>query len=307
MNKDEIAKKLKSNDSYYSILGEYIYQYIDYLKDNNKYCSTTVREIEVELNCFDKYLNLTYPKLNRIIEINDIHVQEYINLCAESLNLKNRTINKKIRSLRKFFDYIAYNINLIDYNFVSRIAYLKQETENSPKYVSKELFPWIIRAIETHISNGVRDATITRLLAYSGLLLNEIFSLQIHQIDMEKRLINFNRNGEPFIIDMPDDLYDSFTRYLAIRDKLLNGFSSSNVFISNSGNVYYERAYQYNFKTALIKGKIASSYTPRHIRASFLAYMSKVVDEETLSTISGQKNVNRYFKLQDINKNALIL
>lgn len=310
LDRAELIEKYKNTDRVSFIIEDYIHAYQKYLIENKeslKLSDATINDIIVELYRFEKFLFFEYPELKEAKDLNDIHIDSYRKFCHKDLLVMKRTANKKLRAIRKFFDYLKGNWYLFKYNPALNVPYYKvykDEPEKTPSSVPKD----ILNTIFTQLGRrkyGIRELTISQFLAYTGLQLKEILDLRTDNIDMERKTISLLRGKDNYTIEIPQPLYKSLKSYLALRENELMGSFSNYLFLSNTGKRYSARSYQYAFKNTLKRAKISGGYTPRNIKSSFSYNMAKSVTKERLKIILHQNKVEHYY-INDIDKNPLL-
>lgn len=289
------------------ILEEYIYKYKCYLYDPDtpvSYQKRTIFETLLDLQKFDRFLLIAYPNLKKITEIESFHIEAYKRFCMESLDNSNITINKKINAIKKFFSYLRDIRKELKHNIALDISYLVKVEAEHPLHIPKSHLDILVNILYTY-KYGVRDVCITKLLAFLGLQINEIFSLTVDYVSLSNKEVYIKRNRELFTFPIPDILYVDLKNYLMLRNELVSGYSNNILFLSNSGKPYPPREYQRKFKLAVIDADFKEPYTPRNARATFCYYMAKAVEKNDLKVILNQQKVDHYY-INDILKNPLI-
>ena len=210
------------------------------------------------------------------------------------------TVNKKIRAIRHFFDFMKYN-NVhelpnfrLKHNVALEVDYLKENDERLPVYIPKDKLNLIINILQKY-KYGIRDVSITLLLALFGLKLEEIFNLRTNNVNLKSKELSVLRNGIKVTFPIADKLYVHLKEYMLLRASLSNDNSYKYLFISHTGNQYSVRSYQYKFKLAVIDADFKVHYTSRNVRASFCYYMAKSTDKAELQKILDQEKVNHYY------------
>lgn len=309
INKDIFEEFIKNVHRPF-ILEGYIYSFKKYLS-NTALKKATIDDIVLELHRFDKYLFLRYPDLADITKIESHHISDYMKFNLEELHLQKKTINRKLRAIRKFLNYMTliYSANgrhLLDHNPALKVPYYKLDADKLPCYIPKGVLRTIIDELGKK-RYGITDIAITKMLAYTGLKLNEILHLWCDQIDMEERTISITRGKDKkkYILRMPDDLYKSLKSYINMRNSEL-AKNNDYLFLSRTGNRYTARSYQYAFKNALLNSGIQANYTPRHVKASFAYYMAQTVPKEKLKVLLNQQKVEHYY-VDVLSENPLLI
>jgi site-specific recombinase XerC len=303
----ELKEKYEGLEGASFILQNLVYAYKKYLYDPKtpkQYKQRTSAESLYELLKFDRYLLAAYPELTSTKDIQSYHVDNYKRFCQKALGNTNKTINKKIRAIRKFFDYLRDVRREVLDNVTLNVGYFEEFETEQPPHIPKSKLK-IITDTLYNFKYGVRDVSITHLIAYIGLGVGESLDLKINSVNLEDKELYVKRGKENIIFPIPDVLYCDLKEYIMIRSELLNDNSDSSLFISNTGHPYAAREYQRKFKSAIIESNMEGHYTPRNVRATFAYYMAKAVPEEKLRVILNQEKVDQYY-MEDIISNPLL-
>lgn len=302
MDFKKIKEYYESNGSVWFILNDYIHDYRVFLFDENtpkKYKRHTIEESLFELSRFNKFLLAYKPTLESIKDIKPEDIHSYKNFCINELDNNNITVNKKLRALRQFFNYVVRYHSELSENVVLKVAYLNKSKEPPPQFIPRNQLRIIINTLYT-LKYGIRDVCITKLIAYTGLKLNEVFSLKVEDVDLINKQIHIKRENKYIAFPIVDKLFLDLKEYNELRKSFFNSDAPCySFFLSHTGISYPDRAYQYKFKEALIAADIEERYTPRHVRATFCYYMAKEIEEGKLKQILNQKKVTQYYQPQE--------
>jgi site-specific recombinase XerD len=301
---NELVTKFRETDKAHFILESYIYAFKKYIEDKGKLSHATITEMISELHCFDKYLMLAYPQLEDVKAISKLHISFYCKFCLDELKVKKKTVNKKLRAIRKFYDYLANIRHIVEFNIALSEPYVKIDTEANPISMPKGVLTAIFASLEFK-KHGIRDSLISKFLSYTGLQLKEVLALRIDNISMDSRKVVIKRKKADYEFIMPDELFKSMKQYLTLRNNELLQSSTNYLFLSNTGSVYTARSYQYAFKNALISSNILGNYTPRNLKSTFCYNMAKVTPQDELKKILNQNKVEHYY-VDSLSANPLL-
>lgn len=288
------------------ILEDLIYAYKKYLfdpdcpVDHNK---KTNAETLLELHRFDRFLLAAYPELKGINDIQPAHIKDYKRFCKESFGNNNITINIKIRAIRYFLAYLRNVKKLIKDNVAMDVSYFPTEEAKHPPHVPKSNLRIILELL--HKNFGVREVCITKMLAYLGLRLNEIFNLSISSVSIKDKELYIKRDSGYITYRIPDVLYVDLKEYMLLRSEMSNPSSDNSLFLSTTGKPYPIREYQRKFRISVIEADFKEPFTPRNVRATFAYRMAENIKEDNLKILLGQEKVKHYY-VEDITSNPVI-
>lgn len=179
----------------------------------------TIKRYSENLDNFIKYLGK-----NSVLSIKRIKVIEYKNYCQTKY--ANSTVNNIISTLNKFFDFLVYDLELVDKNISTSI--------DRPKIVIKEeALPTNeqVKALLNTIDND-RDYAIATLLFETGMRISELLSIPLK--DYKEKI-----NNSFVILGKGNKYRDVFlsVKCVEIIDKYLESRVNGceNLFTNNNG------------------------------------------------------------------------
>lgn len=244
-----------------------------------------------ELKYFQSYLSLNKNLSNKTIEAysNDIlKLEEYLithfkntlrNALNEqiyeylsSLNLKSSSYNRKITAYKEFYKYLLIQNYTINVN-IDKLNHIKKE-KKYPRIIGKED---ILKMI--HVQNdsliGKRNTAIILLLYISGLRVSELCNLTYSDINFEEGYIRcIGKGNKEKIISCGDLLSITLLGYTnEVRSKILNGLSSSYVFVNIEGDPLTRQCIYNIISESAKKANIKLKVTPHTLRHCFATHM----------------------------------
>ena len=93
-------------------------EFLNYLKNIRKYSKHTIRNYEIDLKQFIRYLYKANQNM-LILELDKDTIKEYL-FSLHAKKMSDKSIARKVASLKSIFNYMAKN-NIIDNNILSRI------------------------------------------------------------------------------------------------------------------------------------------------------------------------------------------
>lgn len=295
----QLKEDYEKHEAQSFILQDRLFAYKKHLFDSNnpaKLQNRTSTEILFELQKFDKFLLIAYPSLEAISEIEVSHIENYKRFCVEGLGNTYPTTNKKLRAIRKFFDFLRDINHIIKHNVALEVSYFYEDIENQPVHIPGSRLK-LLMDIMYNYKYGVRDVCITKLIALMGLRIGDIFELSYKSVNLQAKELYVKRDADTITFPIPDLLYVDLKEYIGVRVEIVNSTKNyeNNLFLSSTGNEYPLRSYQKRFKAAVIEADFKEIYTPRNVRATFAYYMAKNIGEDRLKMIMDQDKVDQYY------------
>lgn len=272
-----------------------LYKFKKHLSDTTSLNADNINRQLIYVEMFLEY----YKEKNNIANILD-----YDNISANDITFflneqrdiqKNavKTLNIKLRAIKKFFTYLNDN-GYTNQNVSLYVKYYKCEDKEPVVIPHSDLKKIMDYMYEDNMS--LAFITITKMSAYMGLTLHEIFNLKIDAVNQVDRKLSLYRDNSKYTFPIPNTLYPDLKEYISYR-KVNNPKEIDSLFISSTGNPYSLRTYQAAFKELLIKCNIENKYSPRNLRSTFLKEMAKKVPLSELKAISNQEKLKQYYKI----------
>ena len=180
----------------------------------------TIDSYKNDLSQFNAFCN---KKIKEISKVDKKFINEFV-LSLSKKKFSNASLNRKVSSLKNFFNYL-FDDDILKFNPIIDFIKAKQE-KKMPNFLSQDEINKIISIVsEDKSHNGMRNLCLIRILSSSGIRISELVSLKIDAIqwiDREKFIIkpilNILGKGNKERIVIIDDLtLDALHDYLQIR------------------------------------------------------------------------------------------
>ena len=262
-----------------------INDYINYVYIEKKLSYNTKEAYENDLLYFNKYL-----KNKDIKSVSSDDIRKYINHLYDEKE-KDRTIARKIVSIRTFFDYLMQ---------VKKISINPTEKIESPKLTKKLPVALSIdevnKLLDINPKNALeyRNKAILELMFATGMRVSEIINLKINDININDNYVRcFGKGKKERIIPMADYTTKLVETYLhEYRPSLLKGYLTDSVFLSSYGKgITRQGLFKIIKKEAKEKGinKEISPHTLRHTFATLL--LENGADLRSIGELLGHENI----------------
>ena len=184
------------------------------------YSQHTVTAYTIDLKQFDDFIQRVFEK-SEAKDVNAYMIRDWIIYLHEN-NIANRSINRKIVSLRSYFHFLIKNEE-VSVNPLSKILSLKNSKRN-PVYVMEEDMNRIINMDFEDSFNGIRDKLIIELLYATGMRKSELLNLEEKDFDLTKGEIRvFGKRRKERIIPIHNKLIDIIRQYTLKKNTLFLG------------------------------------------------------------------------------------
>lgn len=208
-------------------------EYLSYLKVLGKTLNTR-EAYERDLLQFFAYINDKYESELSLTDVDRYIIRDFMGYLSESLGNGNRTISRKLTSLKGFFNY-AIKQNWISDNPTLTMKNPKFE-KKIPLFFSEKDIELLLSLPDLSSKFGVRNLAILELFYSSGLRISELTILTTESIDFNRKIIKVHGKGDKTrLIPVGTKAIEAIQNYLTIRDSFHSKYSENILFLSKSG------------------------------------------------------------------------
>lgn len=284
--------------------------YLNYLKAARGRSESTTREYYYDIRQFLRYMrirkeHLKVESLDEVsiddvdksllesIEKSDIYA--YISYLDSGRGNSGRTKFRKISSVRSFFDYLTYKVELLDKNPAENIDMPKIE-RSLPVYLTLEEAVRLLNTVENSKQKEIyrlRDYAITTLFLNCGLRLSELSSLNVEDLNKDNTLRIMGKGSKERLVYLNGSVQEALRAYLRKRNEL--EMDQDALFLSMRKNRMSNRSIQHMLEKHLkAAGFDTRKYTVHKLRhtAATLMYQYGNEDLKSLQEILGHESVS---------------
>ena len=284
--------------------------YLNYLKAARGRSESTVKEYYYDIRQFLRYMRIRkeHLKVENLDEVSiddvDIELLEtiqksdiyaYISYLDSTRGNSGRTKFRKISSVRSFFDYLTYKIELLDKNPTENIDLPKIE-RSLPVYLTLEEAVHLLNTVENSKQKEIyrlRDYAITTLFLNCGLRLSELANLNIADLNKDNTLRIMGKGSKERLVYLNGSVQEALRGYLRKRNEL--EVDQDALFLSMRKNRMSNRSIQHMLEKHLkAAGFDTRKYTVHKLRhtAATLMYQYGNEDLKSLQEILGHESVS---------------
>ncbi len=195
-----------------------INSFLDYLTSEKKYSKHTITAYKNDLQSFKVFCESEYGN-QPIEEVNYAQIRTWVVSLVED-KLSNRTINRKVSSLKSFYKYLQ-RTNQLKVNPLAKHQALKVSKKIQIPFSEKELVSVLEFNFEEENFENVRDKLIVELLYATGMRRNELVNLKFADVDLKSGVVKVKgkRNKERYI-PLIRSVQESLNKYIRYREQL---------------------------------------------------------------------------------------
>lgn len=198
-----------------------ISEFKNYLILERNYSNNTAINYLVDVSDLVSFIDETKIVRDLLSLKNPKHAEYFLRSLIDK-GLTNKSIARKISSLRTFYDFLIDH-NLVRVNLFTDIEIPKIH-KRLPKIVGNEEINMMLNAIDTTKPLGERNFLIIDLLYSLGLRVSELCNLQIRDLDFSNKsiFVKSGKGAKDRVLFMTDNLYRELIDYISgARNRLL--------------------------------------------------------------------------------------
>ena len=248
-----------------------IERFIDYLQIEKNYSSNTLSAYKKDLIEFKIFIKENFEKYtieNAEYKVIRLWIVELVNK-----NLSNRSINRKVSSLKSFYKFLVKTDTISSSPLLAHSP-LKQSKKIQVPFSKEEINSLLDSDSFKDDYRGVLQKTIITFFYFTGVRRIELINIKESDINMDSSAIRIiGKRSKERIIPMLPKLKKSIIDYLNLRSQEFNRQTLKYLFVSKSGNQlsdkYVYRTVNEYFK--LVSPKVKKA--PHVLRHSFATHL----------------------------------
>lgn len=282
--------------------------YLGYIETVKGRSSKTVDEYFTDLRTFFRYMKrlrgLVLPSVPdseisvqdidlefvRTITLNDVY--EYINYAKNERGNSNKTLARKISSLRMFFRYLCERTHQLEHNPVQNLD-TPRAKKTLPKYLTLEQSLELLNIAEKNTGEfAKRDYCMITLLLNCGLRRAELAGLNLEDVRPDWTLRVRGKGNKERILYLNTACQTAIQQYLQVRP--VDGVKDKKaLFLSRLKTRISLQGVHYIIKGYLKDVEGANGYSTHKLRhtAATLMYQHGHVDIRVLKDVLGHENL----------------
>lgn len=260
-----------------------------YLVHEKNYSVHTIHAYMLDLNSFIEHLE--EHSSVEVDKVEYVHIRYWIVYLVDS-GISNRTINRKIASLKAYYSFIQ-RIGIRSSNPLAYHHPLKTNVKVRLPFSQKEMAKAFDQAVDSSDFNAVRNLLIIGLLYATGIRRAELIGLDKASTEIEnKRIRVLGKGNKERLVPLLPWCVELLKDYLVLREKVPNAAQVPNLLLTEKGKpIYPSLVYRVVKETfEKISGKqIQSPHIIRHTFATHL--LDEGADLMTIKELLGHASL----------------
>ena len=234
--------------------------------------------------------NLSKNK-KRISEIKKFDTSQYISYLFNQ-NLKSSSVNRKISSLKTFFNFLLKK-KLIEANpFADQI--MPKKPVSLPKSISEDDVVKLLDAPKEDSLIGIRDRAMLELLYASGVRISELVNIKFSDLDLERNIIKvFGKGSKERLVPFGEDAAQCISAYIDERKKNKSLASIKYIFLNNRGTKISRHAFWHRLKEYCLEIGLKQDISPHTLRHAFATHLlNRGADLRSVQVLLGHSDLS---------------
>ena len=227
----------------------------------------------------------------RITEFKKIDTSQFISYLF-SQNLKSTSVNRKISSLKTFFNFLLKK-KLINANpFADQI--MPKKPISLPKSISEDDVIKLLNAPKPDSLIGLRDKAMLELLYASGVRISELVNIKFSDLDLERNIIKvFGKGSKERLVPFGEDASQCISAYIDERKKNKDIASIKYIFLNNRGTKISRQAFWYRLKEYCLEIGLKQDISPHTLRHAFATHLlNRGADLRSVQVLLGHSDLS---------------
>ena len=271
----------------------YINQLITQLKITKNLQEQTLKAYSSDITNFFNYINKD--------TIEQIDILNYINYLFDEKKLKDRSIKRKIISLKIYFNFLEDN-SLINSNPFNKLKFKFKQEKKLPKTLQKNEVKKLLETVYNELNSSItpykkfetiRNISLLEILISTGIRIQEASSITLNDISLQEKTIIIHGKGrkERQLFILNKYVLSSLKNWLTIRKT--SSPKCNNIFINKYGNPLSIHSIENIFRKYKTLSNINIKATPHYLRHTFATnLLTNGADLRSVQEILGHSSIS---------------
>jgi integrase/recombinase XerC len=245
--------------------------FLQHIKFEKRLSHHTVTAYENDLKQFSAFLLFQY-ELEKPEKADFQMIRSWIVALVEE-QIENRSINRKIATLRTFYNFLLRHKAIIT-DPMLKIKALKTD-KTLPKYVEEKPMENLLDGMEfSDDFSGLRDKLVIELLYGTGMRLSELIGLKISDLNLYNYILTvLGKRNKHRLIPVNRTLVEVIKKYLALRTDIIDDTTNTYLILTDNGTQAYPMFIQRLVKKYLSLVTSLEQRSPHILRHTFATHL----------------------------------
>jgi integrase/recombinase XerC len=248
-----------------------IQPFIDYLKYEKRYSQHTIVSYQTDLISFNNYIIMQYGE-TQLSSLSHIYIRTWLASLKDE-GLSERSINRKISSLKSFFKYNLKR-GVITQNPMGKVIAPKNQ-KRLPVFIRDKEINTLLKRVEFPDNwSGKTERLLLNVFYDTGMRLSELINLKISQVNFANHSLKvLGKGNKERIIPISPELAASIKAYTNDSDTYYPDFPKDFLLHDEKGKQLRPRKVYTIVNKYLSLVTTAEKRSPHILRHSFATHM----------------------------------
>jgi integrase/recombinase XerC len=245
--------------------------FLQHIKYEKRLSHHTVTAYETDLTQFSAFLLFQY-EFKEPEKADFQMIRSWIVALVDE-KIENRSINRKIATLRSFYNFLLRHKTIIA-NPMLKIRALKTD-KTLPKYVEEKPMENLLDDMQfSDDFSGLRDKLVIELLYGTGMRLAELIGLKITDLNLyNNTIVVLGKRNKQRLIPVNKSLVEVIKKYLTLRIDIADDTTNTYLILTDSGTQAYPMFIQRLVKKYLSLVTSLEQRSPHVLRHTFATHL----------------------------------
>ena len=247
-------------------------QFIQYLEREKNYSPLTLKSYLGDLSDFEAFSKSNNIQFD-LKKVTSKQVRIWIAFLSER-KLSERTINRKIASLKSFYKFLRKTNTIIE-SPLNNITGMKVRRKIPVPFSETEMDNLFDESFFQPDFEGIRDKAIIAVLYTTGIRRAELIGLTLKSIDYHKKELKvLGKRNKERILPLLDSTLNYIETYLNSRNQLFSEAKiTDSLFITKKGKKIYETLVYRIINSYLSSVSVKHKKSPHMLRHTFATHL----------------------------------
>lgn len=272
---------------------DWVQEFIRYLIVERGYSEKTRIAYEKDIMDYQRFLAETGDASYLMVDYRDVRI--YLGYLTNEKKYSRNTINRKMASLRSFYQYLLRQQVLTENPF--SYVHLKKQNQRLPHFFYEKEMELLIQSVQGKDPLIQRNRALLEILYGSGLRVSECSDLTLTMIDFELMVLRvIGKGNKERYVPFNQSTKEALLGYLKEgRKVLMNQHHTEHdfVFVNHLGEQLTPTGISYVLNQVIKKGGLDLQINPHKLRHTFATHLlNNGADMRTVQELLGHENLS---------------
>lgn len=272
---------------------DWVQEFIRYLIVERGYSDKTRIAYEKDIADYQLFLSESGNASYLSVDYRDVRI--YLGYLTNEKKYSRNTINRKMASLRSFYQYLLRQ-EVISENPFSYV-HLKKQNQRLPHFFYEKEMATLIESVQGKEPLEQRNRALLEILYGSGLRVSECSQLTLAMIDWELSVLRvIGKGNKERYVPFNQTAKEALQTYIqAGRQKLMSQHQTTHdfVFVNHLGEQLTSKGISYVLNQIIKKGSLDLQINPHKLRHTFATHLlNNGADMRTVQELLGHENLS---------------